>query len=123
VADLIEYHGWAVLFCHLDDWSDEEWDYARGEVQKAVATLAEEAGHAAHMNWPANGGSVVALNGWDETADAPLRVLRRIAEVAPHSYGELVVFPEASPQAADVKRYRMSEGVLQGPEAVGRASQ
>jgi hypothetical protein len=33
------------------------------------------------------------------------------------------VFPEASPQAADAQRYRMSEGVLQGPEPVERASQ
>lgn len=53
------------------------------------------------------------MNGWDETADAPLRLLRRIAEVAPHSYGELVVFPEASPGATGAVRYRMLDGVLQ----------
>ena len=112
MAELLEYHGWAVLYSRHQDWSDDEWDYARGEVDAAVAALREEDGHAAHINWPANGGSVVALNGWASTADAPLQVLRRIGEVAPHSYAELVVFPTAEPTSATTVRYRMRDGLL-----------
>ncbi len=86
MAELIECHGWAVLFCRHADWTDDDWGHARDEVRKAVGTLSEENGHAAHMNCPANGGSVVALNGWDDTADLPLCLLRLIGEVAPHSW-------------------------------------
>jgi hypothetical protein len=101
-----------VLYSRHHDWSDDEWGYARDEVAKAVSVLTEEDGHAAHLNWPANGGSVVSLNGWDDSAEAPLQVLRRIAEVAPHSYGELLVFPEATPGSPTAKRYQLLEGSL-----------
>jgi len=119
MAELVEYHGWAVLYCRFENWSDDEWAYARDEVSKAVASLTEEDGHAAHVNWPANGGSVVALNGWDDSAEAPLRVLRRIAEVAPHSYGELLVFPNASLGSPVAKRYRMHDGLLEEASVPG----
>jgi hypothetical protein len=111
MVELVEYQGWAVLFCR-EDWSEQQWRHARDEVSTVVSALSEENGHAAHVNWPANGGSVVALNGWDDSADAPLRILRRVAELVPHSYGELVVFPEADPTSPLAQRYRMVKGIL-----------
>jgi hypothetical protein len=107
----IEYHGWAVLLCHIAEWTDDDWDRAEAEVKKAVAALRPEDGHVARVDWPANGGSVVALNGWAASADAALATFRRIGEVVPHSYGEIVVFPGAEPDSGESIRYIMRGGV------------
>ena len=110
---ILEYHGWTVLCCRDAGWTDDEWGYARASVEVAVEALREEAGHAVHVNWPANGGSVVALNGWTADAEPALALFRRVAEVAPHSYGELSLFPDGDPDSRLAVRYRMREGSIQ----------
>lgn len=109
---LIEYHGWAVLYCRDKVWSDEDWDGARDEIEMSVTELRQEDGHAIHMDNPANGGWVVAINGWAETVDKALDLFRRVARVAPDSYGELLVFAFEEPVAKQVVRYVMREGAI-----------
>jgi hypothetical protein len=95
-----------------DDWSDDEWEGARDRASAIVATLHEADGHAAHIDWPANGGTVVAFNGWTEVRDHVLSAVAAIAGLAPDSYGEIVLFPVALPNDPASERLLVRSGKL-----------